>query len=207
MCISWVDCIPLPLYEKLRVLVFPVPQFLKEVGPLSGRVLDVGGGAGILAEKILQISPGVEYYLILDYSDKKIAAAKTKLAPFGKIGDCRNADIRRLDIQEKFDYVIVCDVLHHLKREEKEPLLMEISKRLKPGGKLIIKDLDNKPRLGYWLNWVHDVLATGSFNLDFPDFGYYQTICLKLGFTNFSTRSLKAMLPYNHRLLTAVKGS
>jgi len=185
--------------------VFPVKQFISALPTLEGTVLDIGGGAGLQAEYLLSSNPQIEKYIILDSSKRKIQMAQERLARFSKRTAFLVADAIKSDFNSKFDSIVLCDFLHHISRTQKTQLLDLCKTNLKQGGQLIIKDLDNKPRFGYYLNFLHDVIATGSTKLDFPAFEYYKEYCEELGFQNIMVRPLKSFLPYNHRLLIGTK--
>ena len=57
------------------------------------------------------------------------------------------------------DAVTMIDVVYHIPPEARAASLKN-AERLRPGGFLIIKDIDKTPRAKYLWNYVHDLLMT-----------------------------------------------
>lgn len=92
----------------------------------GARVLDVGCGAGTLA---LLKRKGVELAGV-DLSSECAAAARRN----GYDHACR-ADLRRLPFDDaSFDYVVSLDVLGHVTLEDKDAVIAEVARVLRPGG-------------------------------------------------------------------------
>ncbi|MBI2534985.1 MAG: class I SAM-dependent methyltransferase [Deltaproteobacteria bacterium] len=61
------------------------------------------------------------------------------------------------------DVVTLLDVLHHIAPDVRLQLLQDIFQKLRPGGTLVIKDIDKIPRFKYLWNYLHDwVMTRGS---------------------------------------------
>jgi ubiquinone/menaquinone biosynthesis C-methylase UbiE len=124
------------------------------------RVLDVGCGTGILTRQIAQRLSGAEACAVgLDAAPKMIAVAQRHAV---------NLPHLRFDVgvaetlaygDESFDCAVSTFFFHHIDADLKRRSLAELLRVLKPGGKLIIVDVDVPSnwfgRLcawsGYWL--------------------------------------------------------
>ncbi|MDD5440088.1 MAG: methyltransferase domain-containing protein [Candidatus Omnitrophica bacterium] len=115
---------------------------VKNSGVRSGdSVLDIGCGTGLLSLKFLEAQDCV--ITAIDNSENMMAIFKDKIRRLGIGGNVtvRTMDAARLTFGEKsFDRAVSSVVLHHLK--EKVRPLRGIYKVLKPGGMLIIGEVD-----------------------------------------------------------------
>jgi SAM-dependent methyltransferase len=124
---------------KLRYL-------LSDLRSVSGRVLDVGCGAGAVAKAVKRYRPDLEVF--------GCDVSKTALAAAGQSSegvDFRMATAERLPFTDgEFDFVWIFDVLEHV--EDPEQVLEEVVRVLRPGGGFhIVLPLEGQPRTLYRL--------------------------------------------------------
>lgn len=101
----------------------------------NDKVLDVGGGTGKLLENVLKKQPEAEGYL-LDKSWNMIKeSSKINSIVLGKA--CKNPFSSK-----SFDFILCTDALHHF--ENKKESLREMMRVLKPGGEIIILEMDGR---------------------------------------------------------------
>lgn len=98
-------------------------------------VVDIGGGTGRLAEYICNCCNAV---YILDESEKMLSKAGNIENVIKVKGNALAAPFEN----DSIDTVILCDVFHHIK--EQRLLLIEISRILKKGGKIVLLDFHKK---------------------------------------------------------------
>ena len=105
------------------------------------KVLDIGCGTGLLSLKFLEKADCIIYGI--DNSSEMFEIFKEKIKKLNladKISlgleDAENIDFR----DEEFDIIASTVTLHHVK--EKYPVIKKIYKLLKPGGRLLIGDID-----------------------------------------------------------------
>ena len=105
-------------------------------------VLDVGCGTGTLTlGAARRVGPGARVSGI-DASPDMIATARRKAEKQGVATDFRLAAVEELPFEKaEFDVVLSSLMLHHLPDDVKLQGLAEISRVLKPGGRLVAVDL------------------------------------------------------------------
>lgn len=107
------------------------------------KVLDVGCGAGILAEGLASQGANVTG---IDLGEEliKVAQAHAKDSNLTIDYRCINVEAFVKKHKEAFDCITCLEMLEHV--EDFEQILLQISKMLKPGGRLFVSTLDRTPR-------------------------------------------------------------
>jgi 2-polyprenyl-3-methyl-5-hydroxy-6-metoxy-1,4-benzoquinol methylase len=117
--------------------------------------LDVGGGGGPFTGQALKNGNTVT---LIDLDQSKIDKAMRRLNNLG-FSDCEKikgvaCDIRKYETENKFDQIILFEVLEHIKNDQE--VLNRLSSFLKPGGQLLF----SSPRDDYHLFYGERVSAT-----------------------------------------------
>jgi SAM-dependent methyltransferase len=125
-----------PLYDRLiaPVLGAPDPQRWRELLrlPTDGWVLDAGGGTGRVSAAL---RPLAERIVVADLSRRMLRQAR------GRELEAVLTDIERLPFADgTFERVLVVDALHHFAGQQQS--LAELVRVLRPGGRLLIEELD-----------------------------------------------------------------
>ena len=98
--------------------------------PRYRRVLDIGGGTGVIAQAIRRLFP-VDRVASVDVENRFLAGLDVETATF---------DGRRLPFDDaSFDCVLFNNVIHHVLPKDRVPLLAEC-RRVAPAGGVLIKD-------------------------------------------------------------------
>lgn len=98
----------------------------------GSRVLDIGCGSGLLAQRCIKSGMSV---LGFDLSENMIEIARRE----NPTGDFRVMDLERLDeIEGSFDAVLAAAVLLHRPRQELKMRIRQFVERVRPGGLLYI---------------------------------------------------------------------
>ncbi len=121
-----------------------------ETLPPTARVLDLGGGTGVLARAALAARPDLKPVIadpargMLRHAPPgvEVAVARAEELPFGA---------------GRFDAVLVGEALHHF--QEPVAALAQIARVLEPGGLLWIYDFDPRRGIGRWVYWGERLLG------------------------------------------------
>jgi 2-polyprenyl-3-methyl-5-hydroxy-6-metoxy-1,4-benzoquinol methylase len=136
----------------------PVPLVEAEV-PAEGRVLEVGCGHGLVSVHLALVSP--ERVVVgTDIDERKIELAR-------RAGEAmpahRPAFVHGHDGElppGPWDAIVVVDVLYLLSRDDELRLLDRCIDALAPGGVLVVKETDVRPRWKHVLAKLQEVVAT-----------------------------------------------
>ncbi|WP_207732237.1 class I SAM-dependent methyltransferase [Heliobacterium chlorum] len=116
--------------DKIREKAYCIANLVK--GTLAA---DIGAGTGYVTEGLTE--KGVKV-IAVDQSEEMLRQLKSR---FGEKVDCRVGDASALPIENNVvDYVFANMFLHHV--DSPSESITEMVRILKPGGKLIITDLD-----------------------------------------------------------------
>jgi 2-polyprenyl-6-hydroxyphenyl methylase/3-demethylubiquinone-9 3-methyltransferase len=103
------------------------------VKPLAGkRALDVGCGAGLLAEPLARLGAEV---IGVDAAEENVAVARAHAAGSGLPIDYRHGELATLGLGQ-YDLVTAMEVLEHV--ADKPLFLAELAQHLAPGGLLVL---------------------------------------------------------------------
>lgn len=191
------------LYNFLRLAIFPLDWFIDLFKEQSGQTLFLGCGYGIIETIIASRFPSLNM-IASDLNEERIAVAQKSTRKISNIQFHKGDATELPESEEHYDVITFIDLLHHLPDGEQIILLEKLWKMLKPGGTLILKDVDTKPQWKYYWNYVHDFLFAG------PPLTYYSSKYY-LDFFLSKNASVKHSIPksfrspYNHYALVIVK--
>lgn len=142
------------LYFRLKWRRGQLYDFTESFVPRRGRVLDVGCGYGLFTN-VCAVASAEREVVGLDLDERRIAVARATVADRPNV----RFEVGRLEELAGGDFssVILFDVIHHLARATHGPLLQACRELLAPGGVLIVKDIDRRPRWKFLLNWAIDL--------------------------------------------------
>ncbi|HEY7808300.1 MAG TPA: bifunctional 2-polyprenyl-6-hydroxyphenol methylase/3-demethylubiquinol 3-O-methyltransferase UbiG [Croceibacterium sp.] len=111
------------------------------VKPLAGkRALDVGCGAGLLAEPLARLGAEVTG---VDAAEENVAVARAHAEGSGLTIDYRHGELAALGLGQ-FDLVTAMEVLEHV--VDKRAFLTELAKHLAPGGVMVLSTPNRTPQ-------------------------------------------------------------
>lgn len=115
-------------------------------------VLDIGCGTGVLT-RLAALAVGPEGLAVgIDPAARMIEVAKKNAAAEGSRARFRLGVAEDLSFEDGgFDCVLSSAMLHHIPQDLKVKVLSEVNRVLKPGGRLVLVDVD-RPTVFLW--WV-----------------------------------------------------
>ncbi|HXG39256.1 MAG TPA: class I SAM-dependent methyltransferase [Bacteroidota bacterium] len=130
-----------PQWDQMRSSFFPESIREKAVtaaGVTAGAVAaDLGAGTGFITEELLKHGVRV---IAVDQAESMLKQMKAKFGPKVSV-EYRQGDAERLPIESgSLDYAFANMYLHHV--ENPARAIQEMARTLKPGGRLVITDLD-----------------------------------------------------------------
>ncbi|HUY31744.1 MAG TPA: class I SAM-dependent methyltransferase [Pirellulales bacterium] len=144
-------------YRRLFVDLDAVARRMRWLAPAAS-VLEVGCGEGMYTE-----------HIAFHYREATITAIDVSERA-GRLfrGDRRRVEFRVETIAacvasrpRSFELAVLCDVLHHVHRDEQANFLEMVKNALAPGASVFVKEWERRTNLGYVAGWASDRLLTG----------------------------------------------
>ena len=181
------------LHALLRFLSAPLLRVAREV-PRGGLLLDLGAGHGVFAR--LALDAGARRVVAVEPDARKLFRRVGGIDFVLGYDDC---------IRGSFDAVAIIDVLYKIPSTEWDALLARVAARLKPGGRLIIKEQDPTAkvknswnRAQEWLVSLVGLTLGESFAYEAPrDF---VARLERAGFTDVQSKRIDLLYPHPHVL-------
>jgi 2-polyprenyl-3-methyl-5-hydroxy-6-metoxy-1,4-benzoquinol methylase len=176
--------------------------------PTRGAVLDVGCGHGLLIN-LLARDPSRRGLSLagIDHDAAKIERAR-RTAPSGV--DFSTRALNSFS-EPAFDAVSIVDVLYTVKRQVWREILGGCLRALRPGGRLILKEVVDRPRWKYWAIMTQETLSVTLFGItkgERPHFeapATYRQAIVAAGFGMIEELPLKSANWISHYLFVARK--
>lgn len=194
-------------YSRVRFLIIR-QDFLNELGqylPESGKVLDVGCGFGLFGLFFAGSCPGrrLQGY---DLNHKRIALAQLAARSL-EIENARfdHGDAVELALDDDYDAIYALDLIHHIPCEAVPGFVAGLHRALRPGGVLLIKDVDYYPTYKRWFTLALDRLMVGFREpIRYWPRAELRSLLLERGFRVYS-HTMRDILPYPHMLYVCHK--
>ncbi len=161
------------------------------------KILDVGCGFGLFGCYLAALYPEVSYFGCdldpgrIDLANEAARRLNLNNASF----HCKDAG--QLSLNDRFDGIIMIDLLHHLNDDTKASLLATCAKLLSDNGRLIIKDVTMRPFLKLAFTWLLDVLVTRGLDMWYWDEKRFHKALAK-HFMEVHSFPITHWLPYPH---------
>lgn len=159
-------------YDALRRQLIPpfdafygmAAELLASAPERPVRILDVGAGTGLLAERIARRLPGAELTL-LDFSEEMLERARARFAAGPGRVTLEVGDYVSHPLGGPWDAVVSALSIHHLPDDQKRDLYARIHAALAPGGLFVNADnvLAEDPEVAARDRalWIEAIRATG----------------------------------------------
>lgn len=132
------------LHLRIRLANCPFDALLEQL-PEKGIIGDVGCGHGLLCALTALQKPNCKI-IGVDPDKHKIGTAQKCLADISNI-ELRVGTLN--DLPASLDAIIICDVLYLIPFEQWPEVLISVQNRLRPGGRLILKEAGTEPAWKY----------------------------------------------------------
>ena len=177
-------------------------RFLDEIGqylPAEGAILDIGCGFGLFSLYYAQLLPAASFRG-LDLNARRVALASEAARRLG-LGNTAYAvgDARTYRADGEYAAAYMLDIVHHVPPETVEPLLSELHKAIRPGGCLIVKDVDTQPAYKRWFTHALDLLMSPGGVIHYWPAGELAALLQRIGFRVYR-HLMVDFLPYPHVL-------
>jgi uncharacterized protein (DUF2062 family)/SAM-dependent methyltransferase len=125
------------VYVRMKLATDPIVEQLAMLhGPL-GDVVDLATGRGQIALFLCDLGASASTFGV-DWDARKVEVAQQAAGDDARM---EHGDIRRVELPSA-DTVLLIDVLHYLPVEEQDALLEHAVKALRPGGRLLVREVD-----------------------------------------------------------------
>jgi len=194
------------VYSRGRFLILR-QRFLDEIGqylPAEGTILDIGCGFGLFSLYYAHLLPEARLHGI-DLNARRVRTATEAARRLGltnatyAVGDARG--YRAI---EACAAAYMLDIVHHIPPETVAPLLGELHKALRPGGVLLVKDVDTRPAYKRWFTHALDLLMSPRGVIHYWPAEALQALLQRTGF-HVVRHLMVDVLPYPHVLFVCRK--
>jgi SAM-dependent methyltransferase len=142
-----------------RAVVAPLGPLGEEARAIRGRMLSLGSGISLVERYLAELNPDLVVDGI-DLDPRRVELIRSTQARSPRVS-LRLGDATDLREPEAYEAVLVCDAFHHFDPDTHKGLARAIADCLRPGGVVIVKDLDAAPRWKYEWNRFHDRIVAG----------------------------------------------
>lgn len=189
------------IYSLLRFTILR-QIFLEEIGqylPNKGRILDIGCGFGLFTLYFASVRPERSMFGI-DSNSRRIQYARESARRLGlDNAHYETENARDWSTDTPYDAIYLLDLIHHLPRNEVTPFLERVRNALVPGGLLLVKDIEDRPRWKMWFTLILDRLMVGGEAIHYWSEPELSELLQSIGF-DVKRHRMRDFLPYPHIL-------
>lgn len=187
---------------QYRPFVCPFDELIEYADDVKS-VYDIGCGSGQFCALIAEYT-GVEKIKGIEVDDTLVANAKRINASYSK-KDVKFSKFSGKNIPSDiadYDLLYMIDVYHHIPLSVRDKMLKQIYDKMKPGAKLMFKDINGSSPF-VLLNKMHDLVFAKEIG---HETGFKKSVQLleSLGFTILETRKRRVFV-YPHYFILAQK--
>lgn len=187
-------------YVSLRLRLIPLEDIFSRMKDMHGRVLSIGCGFGPFEIALALRRPDLDIRGS-ELSERRVLSAQKAAQGLLNVSFYAE-DATTLVVKEKYNIIMMIDLLHHIPFESQEYLLREISEQLSDDAYLIIKDVGMRPYWKYIWNYFHDKIMTKGEKCYYRSLQDWKKMLEKMAL-QVSARELRTKQPYSHIMLIA----
>jgi 2-polyprenyl-6-hydroxyphenyl methylase/3-demethylubiquinone-9 3-methyltransferase len=149
-----------PVTDLYRAFFVDLHHQIRQVTswvPAASDILEIGCGEGAIAQRLAATYP-TAFITGIDISPR---AGRLFQGDRRRVSFHTRTAARHAESGERYDLILMCDVLHHVPWDQHEVILNDAKRMLKPGGSFILKDWELIPNLGHSLCEFSDRVLTG----------------------------------------------
>lgn len=143
------------LYIAVKLRICPLLA-VETYFPKAGAVLDLGSGNGFFSS-LLKLGSPARTVVGIDLDPRKVAQARRLEAKLDRLSF--NAGNIAEAAYPPSDAVSIIDVLYLIPYDVQERILRRAYGALRPGGRLLLKDMDTRPRWKYAWNMFQETVS------------------------------------------------
>ncbi|BDS07778.1 methyltransferase [Oceaniferula spumae] len=199
----------LRFYTKAKLLSDPLyGGVLAELKSSERPLLDVGCGIGILGLYLRENGWDAEVSGF-DYDDEKIEQGLEIIKRGGYERISLAQGDARTELPEHSGNVTILDILQFFTPEEQKKLLRVAGSKVKPGGKFIIRSGLKEKSVRFFITWIGDLIAKGTFWMKaapthYPTAQFFREQLESGGF-EVEIRPFWGKTPFNNYLIVATR--
>lgn len=182
----------------VRTLTCPFRRVLAHVPPSARTSLEIGAGHALFSTMLAR--RGLRAYAVEPDSRKMLHAQGVRW--INGFDDC---------VRGSFDVVVILDVLYAIPIGEWDPLLARLYARVKPGGTMLIKEMDPEERLKNAWNRMQEAISMRLLRITMAETFNYEPVAAfverleRAGFGRVRAVKVDAGYPHPHVLFVAEK--
>ena len=165
-------------YIVLRWMLSHFEEMENYISP-DAKVLDIGCGYGLFVN-LVSLKGDKRHAAGLDTSHERISIA-ARSAQNRKNISFIEKDVAEMDFAP-YDTVTFSDVLHHFSYSAQEELLKKIHRQIRKGAVVLIKELDTRPFLKYYISYVLDTFLYLGQRISYRSLDSWKNVLNKIGF-------------------------
>ena len=144
-------------YLRVKLRICPLLQ-VEPLVPVKGHVVDLGCGNGLFASLLL-LGSDERRVTGFDLDPAKLrVASRLKEDNRWERAEFSQADVVRLDYP-RADVFTLIDVLYLIPFADQERILAKCARALLPGGTLVVKEMDIRPRWKFVWNYLQETVS------------------------------------------------
>ncbi|MBY0471780.1 class I SAM-dependent methyltransferase [bacterium] len=143
-------------FLRLRWMLTPYSRMIQYL-PQKGTIVDLGCGHGLLSLAVALERPECQV-LGVDHDPKRLALASEASKGVGGVR-YEEGSMSDVAIKEPVDAITIIDALHYFAPEEQERMIARCRDALKPGGTLLIREVDRSTGVRSIFNRAYERVA------------------------------------------------